>query len=445
MRFDAAGRRESIGGAEGLSHDSVRHIFEDAEGNLWLGTEGGGLTVLSPRNPTRPSSDGLGKFESVRLPWPTPRVIIEELWTDSRLRWENPSPMGLASQANRPHVALSANTSVVEAQFTALNFCAPGQFRFQCRLQGFERDWVDAGTDRQMIYTNLPPGRYELQVRAANLSGPWSEPGESLAFTVKPRLWQTWTFRAFLGGVIVLGLWGWHAVHVAHLERQRALEQSYSRRLIELQESERQRIAAELHDSVGQKLLIIKNSAQLGLRDASSGGEISEQLKNVSHTASECLDEIRQIACNLRPYQLDQMGLTKAIRSLATQVEQSSGLRLRLDMDELDGLFPSSAEINVYRVVQEALSNILRHAQATEALLRIERLGREVAVLISDNGHGFAPGAENGPGPSEGGFGLTNMRQRVQILGGKINIETAADLGTKLNIRLPIDRASHES
>src|SRR4030095_3844112 len=110
-----------------MSHESVRHIFEDAEGNLWLGTEGGGLNVLSPRTPRASASSADGNPAVVRQPWPTPRVIIEELWADSRLRWENPSPMGSANtlpafKANRPHFTLPAATSVVEAQYTALNF-----------------------------------------------------------------------------------------------------------------------------------------------------------------------------------------------------------------------------------------------------------------------------------------------------------------------------------
>ncbi len=449
IRFDLEGRRESFRTEEGLSHDSVRHIFEDAEGNLWLGTEGGGLMKLCPRIGKRSFSDGVALPETVRLPWQTPRVIVEEIWADSRPRWERPSPAVKTNtsspKASAAQLILPATTGVVEAQATALSFGTPGPFRFQGRLRGFDRDWVDSGTNYHWGYTNLAPGPYELQVRAATVSGPWSEPSEAFAFLIKPHVWQTWSFRLFVGSAAALGLLSWHRVHVTQLERQRALEQTFSRRLIESQEAERQRIAAELHDSVGQKLLIIKNSAQLGLRDSSSGSEVSAQLKEVSQTASECLDEIRQIARNLRPYQLDQMGLTKALRSLANQMEQASGLKLRLDMDELDGLFPSAAEINVYRVLQEALSNVLRHAKATEVLVRIERLGREVEILISDNGQGLVPASADGPTRGEGGFGLTNMRQRVQILGGRLDIQSGPGLGTRLIVRLPIAAATDES
>jgi signal transduction histidine kinase/streptogramin lyase len=446
MRFDPEGYLESIGVGEGLSHDSVRHIFEDAEGNLWLGTEAGGLTVLSPRDSKRVSASGSG---APRLPWSSPRVILEELRSDAHPVWERFSSTGLpslhaATNLNRMQLILPSRTAVVEARYTGLSFSTRGRLRFACRLQGLDRDWVDVGTNRRVSYTNLPPGPYELEVRAASASGLWSEPCPALGFVVQPRLWQRWTFRVLLGGALALGLLAWHRAHVLQLQRRHALEQSFSHRLIESQEAERQRIAAELHDSVGQKLLIIKNSAQLGLRDTGSSLEISEQLEAVSRTASECLDEIRQIARNLRPYQLDQMGLTKAIRSLAGQVEQSSGLKLRLDMDEIDGLFPPAAEINVYRVVQEALSNILRHAQATEALLRIERLGREVEIVVSDNGRGFAPRSANDAASPEGGFGLTNLRQRVQILGGRLELQSAPGAGAKLHLRLPINPVNHE-
>jgi signal transduction histidine kinase/streptogramin lyase len=446
-RFDPEGGRESIGVSGGLSHEVVRHIFEDAEGNLWLGTEGGGLNVLSCRDSQRGGS--------ARQPWPAPRVVVEELWADSRLFWERPAPADPSvsdsvAKESGPRLALPATTSRVEAHYTALSFGARSQLRFQCRLRGSDPDWIDMGSSRIVTYTNLPGGRYGLQIRAASPAGLWSEPSEALVFLVKPLFWQTGTFWALVGATLGLAILARHRARVTHLQRQRALEQSFSRRLIESQETERQRIAAELHDSVGQKLLIIKNSAQLGLRDAASldadsTAEVSQQLDTVSRTASECLDEIRQIARNLRPYQLDQMGLTKAIRSLASQVEQSSGLKLRVDIDDLDGLFPPSAEINIYRVLQEALSNVLRHAQATEALLRIEGLGREVEVLISDNGRGFAPHSVNHATSPNTGFGLTNLRQRVQILGGTLQIQSAPAAGTHLSIRLPIDSVNHES
>jgi signal transduction histidine kinase/streptogramin lyase len=447
IRFDPEGRRETFGAEEGLSHHSVRHLFEDAEGNLWLGTEGGGLMRLRPKPFL---ANGASLPEAVRLPWTTPRVIVEEVWADSRLRWERPFPASAtktsALKSSERQVILPATTTIVEVQAAALSFGAPGPFRVQSRLRGLDRDWIDSGTNYHLGYTNLAPGRYELQIRAAGLSGLWSEPSEAFAFRVNPHFWQTWTFRLLAGGAAALGLLSWHRVHVKQLERQHALEQTFSRRLIESQEVERQRIAAELHDSLGQKLLIIKNSAQLGLRDSHSGTGASDQLRDVSQTASECLDEIRQIARNLRPYQLDQMGLTKAVRSLACALEQSSGLKVRLDMDELDGLFPHSAEINVYRILQEALNNVLHHAKASEVLLRIERLGREVEILISDNGQGMALASADGPVRGEGGFGLTNMRQRVQILGGKLNIQSGPGLGTKLIVRLPIVTltATHE-
>jgi signal transduction histidine kinase len=152
-------------------------------------------------------------------------------------------------------------------------------------------DWIDMGSSRIVTYTNLPAGRYGLQIRAASSAGLWSEPSEALVFMVKPLFWQTGTFWALVGATLALGILAKHRARVTHLQRQRALEQRFSRRLIESQETERQRIAAELHDSVGQKLLIIKNSAQLGLRDAASRdtdrryGRSDVAASNVSTTA----------------------------------------------------------------------------------------------------------------------------------------------------------------
>jgi signal transduction histidine kinase len=146
--------------------------------------------------------------------------------------------------------------------------------------------------------------------------------------------------------------------------------------LIASQESERKRIAAELHDSLGQRLVVIKNLALMFLRDsagASAKGDALGQIEEISAEASHALGEVKEISYNLRPYQLDRIGLTKALEALARTAAASSSVAFTADIDDIDRFFPQESEINFYRIVQEGVNNIVKHSQASRASVRIQR------------------------------------------------------------------------
>src|SRR3954463_438646 len=141
-------------------------------------------------------------------------------------------------------------------------------------------------------------------------------------------------------------------------------------RLLMLQDEERQRVAAELHDGLGQSLAIIKNRAQMGIRNGANPDRILEHLEEISATAAASIQEVREIAYNLRPYELDRLGLGAAIESMVERVSNSTSIRLTADLESMEDLLSPEAEISVYRIVQEALSNVIQHSKATAA--RIE-------------------------------------------------------------------------
>jgi signal transduction histidine kinase len=128
--------------------------------------------------------------------------------------------------------------------------------------------------------------------------------------------------------------------------------------LLESQEAERKRIAAELHDSLGQNLLIIKNRALMGLMPQEMPDSTREQLDEISSVSSQAIDEVREIAYNLRPYQIDRLGLTRAIESMIKKIAVSSGIHFTTDVAQLKGVFSKDAEISLYRIVQECLNNM---------------------------------------------------------------------------------------
>jgi PAS domain S-box-containing protein len=217
--------------------------------------------------------------------------------------------------------------------------------------------------------------------------------------------------------------------------------------LIHSQEEERRRIAAELHDSVGQGLMIIKNRVLICLRNITDRERVNEQLEELLSTATATIEETRAISHNLRPYQLDTLGLTHAVKALLDIISRSSPLRLSSDLDFIDGLLPRDSESDIYRIVQEGLTNVLKHAQATEASVAIKRVGAQLIVKVTDNGNrngnGGGKHADEKP-PKGAGFGLTGIAHRARMLGGAYDFRSDSEGGSVLQVTARICEGDHE-
>src|SRR5262249_52447828 len=147
-----------------------------------------------------------------------------------------------------------------------------------------------------------------------------------------------------------------------------------------------------------------------------------EQLNEISETASLALEETRHIVHDLRPFQLDKIGLTSTLKFTVEQIAASSGIQITSEITELDGVFGPDEEITFYRIVQECLNNIVKHSAAAEARVLIERDDSTIKLQVTDNGRGFAMEALD---RRKGGFGLAGMVERVRMLGGSSTIESA--------------------
>jgi len=156
-----------------------------------------------------------------------------------------------------------------------------------------------------------------------------------------------------------------------------------------------------------------------------------EQLKTISELATQSIAEARQISYDLHPYQLDHLGLTRAIEMLVTNAAQASGIIFDHRLEMVDDLFPGAAATNLYRITQESLSNILKHSRAKKVRLRLERDVREVQLLIQDDGCGFDPAAAGR------GLGLKNIAERVRILGGQLKFDSQPGRGSRIEVTIP--------
>ncbi len=227
--------------------------------------------------------------------------------------------------------------------------------------------------------------------------------------------------------------------HRAEAEREQAVAREqharieYTLQLIASQEAERKRIAAELHDSMGQNLLLIKNLAEMAMR-SEAPEKAYEQLGTINHLALQCIAEARQISRDLRPQQLDHLGLKRALEAMLDHTAQASHVQFTYKFEPVDELFPADASLNLYRVVQESLNNILKHAHASHVNIQLERDIHEVQLRIEDDGTGF----DSLKAGSKKGLGLKNITERVRMLGGKFNIISSPGQGTRIEVTIPI-------
>jgi len=223
------------------------------------------------------------------------------------------------------------------------------------------------------------------------------------------------------------------------LVREQEARREFTRKLIASQEEERRRIASELHDSLGQNLLLIKNRAQLALAQPGSPADgLGERMQGIAELASQAIAEVRQISHDLRPYQLDQLGLTRALQAMIDQAAESTAIVFKCRLENVDADLRGDDATELYRVVQEALNNILKHSGASQVRIELERDVHHVRLWIEDNGHGFDDRARAVTGVA-GGFGLQNIAERVNILGGTFTVESAPGAGARLEviIRIP--------
>ena len=208
-----------------------------------------------------------------------------------------------------------------------------------------------------------------------------------------------------------------------------------SSRVIAAQEDERRRLSRELHDDAGQNLTTIL----LGLKRLESAGsleEMREKLPALRGQLSAALDGMRSLAWRLRPSVLDDLGLAAAVRSAVAEFEAAAPTSVRMDVDALEARIPGDAEIVLYRVFQEAMTNIARHSHAKTARVSASRDERRLRLAVEDDGDGFDPAATPA---GERGIGLFGMAERLALIGGVLDVRSAPGQGTTIVAEIPLD------
>jgi two-component system, sensor histidine kinase LadS len=206
----------------------------------------------------------------------------------------------------------------------------------------------------------------------------------------------------------------------------------YSQNLINNIEGERQRLASEIHDGLGQHLLVIRNRVLMSQKKKMTPSKHEETLEYLLDVTTDALEDTRAMSHNLRPPILNTMGLTVAIQSLVEKMRESSSMKINLDMKEpIDGLVQKELEINIYRILQEGFNNAFKHASATKIEIEIKKITNELWLNFEDNGKGFNQNT------AKYGQGLVGIKERVSLMKGTLLIESEDKKGAKIVIKIP--------
>ncbi len=418
IRFGLADGLLSLAG-DGYYGTPVR----DTEGRIWWPTAHG-ASFLDP-----------AKWDEIAQNAEPPHVYLKEVSLDGETM-----PWG----AGEARVRVPPGTDRVEIRCTVVAVDAPERAHLEYRLAGYDTDWVGAGDNRSALYQKLDPGDYRFEARVAGQSLRWSEPLVLVSLVALPAWWQTPTFRIVAGTGTLGLLWFTRWRKIRQWDREKKRRDAFSQQLIRSQETERARIASELHDSLGQSLLVAKNQIYL-VHEAATDDRIKARLEQAATNIGSALDEARAISHRLRPLQLAHLGLTKTVESLVKQVTDSTGIPIRSVVKPVDGLLPADSEVLVYRILQEALSNVVRHADASQVWVRLEPSRQRLQVLIKDDGRGFETGPVTDGAGAPRGLGLTGFEERARLLGGQFTCRSAPGSGTTLVFDIPIPTSAPDA
>jgi signal transduction histidine kinase/streptogramin lyase len=397
-------------GLKSLPHTHSRHaIVQGGDGRLWIATQTGTLW-LDPAN-----------ISHSRTP---PRVAVSALSADRVYR--DPSSM-----------TLPAGTSNIQIDFAVLAFSNPRSARVRYRIEGQDRDWIEAGTRRQAFYTNLRPGTYRFQVIAANGDGVWNVDGATVAFEIPPTFVQSHWFLALSILLGLVPLWLVYRLHVAQVARR--LAHDFNLRLDE-RVNERTRIARELHDTLLQSfqgLMLRFQSARDFLPDEPA--KAGEALDGALDRADQAIAEGRDAIQNLRSSVIVSNELAQAITTLAEELnngsEQKGSPTFKMSVEGSPRDLHPVVRDDIHRIAREALRNAFRHAHADRIEAEVTYGARELRVRIRDDGKGIEP-----QHLSEGRarhWGLASMRERAVQIGAQLNLWSEVGAGTEVELRIP--------
>ena len=457
-----AGKVQRMTTKNGLPCDSIITFIEDKEKRWWLYTRCGVVELSDSElqkwwaNPdaivqnrlfdtfdgAQPNngSFNLAANSSDGRIWFASGIVVQVI-DPSQL---SPAPLPAATYiesvtANRKDLAATDNINLaphlrdLQIDYTSPIFTIPQKVKFRYRLDGYDRDWHDAGTRRQAFYTDLPPGGYSFRVIASNSDGVWNESAAKLDFSVAPAYYQTNWFRTLCGAAFLALLWAAYQLRIRQLQRE-------FNTAIEARVSERTRIARELHDTLLQSLQALLFQYQAARNLFAAGSERAMQVLDASLDRTEqAIAESRDAIRDIRSDIVAQTALPELLTRVGSELAQSQadqdvptfGLTVE---GERRTLTPIIRE-ETYRIALELLRNAFRHAKAHRVEGEIRYDDDTFRLRIRDDGKGVDLKVLQGD--SSGHWGLRGVRERAQRIGAKLDVWSESGAGTEFQLTVP--------
>jgi signal transduction histidine kinase/ligand-binding sensor domain-containing protein len=367
------------------------------DGRLWFATLRGVATIDPTRIRTNPRP---------------PSVLIERALVDGR-------PLIAGGTAFPP------GPGNLEFHYAGVTLLEPRKALHRYRLEGFDAGWIDAGTRRVAYYTNIPPGQYRFRIQASNADGVWNEAGASLALALTPHFYETFWFYALtaigLGGVAF-------ALYRARLVRLRGQYLAVF--------AERSRVARELHDSLLQGMSAVALELA-NIRSALPGSAAgpAQRLEAVEDALTQSLEETRRFVWNLREQPTGAGDLGLALSRLAGRLTEGHLVACPVEVEGIAVHLSHDVQGTFFRIAQEAITNALRHAEASTIAVDLRYRTGEVELMVADDGRGFDPATAQGPESRH--FGLVGMRERASRLKASLTVDSTPGAGTRVRFVFP--------
>ena len=437
-RYDrSTDRYEWYGENEGLPSNYVKSMQSDDRGRLWIATEKG-LARFDPRTEsfrTYGVEDGLqsnffwsgsswkGKDgmlyfggtngfnmfhpDSIMENLDVPPVVITRMRVLDR-------PLRIPGDRA---VTLTHDADFFSFEFVALDYTIPGRNQYAYKLEGFDRDWINAGTRRYAAYTHLDPGKYLFTVKGSNGDGVWNEEGASIAVTILPPYWMTWWFRGAIVLAVAAGLYGIYRYRLNQVLRVERL---------------RQRIAQDLHDDIGTNLSAIVVASQVIRQQRLATPEVLHQVGDISSIALRTQELMRDIVWMLNPRNDTLQEFIGRMKHECALLFRGMDYSFTAPEGELQAKTTLEFKRNVFLIYKEMLNNTIKHAGATRVLVQINFDDSTLKVRVQDNGVGFDPER------LYQGSGLLNMRNRAERIGASLRILSSPGNGSSIELEARI-------
>jgi ligand-binding sensor domain-containing protein/signal transduction histidine kinase len=456
---------------QGLISNSIGYLIEDGAGWLWIGSNAGIMRIqkgeldrfalgettyvpvrtydktdgLPARECTRGSQPGACCDDKGTLWLPTvkglvsvhpnqlnpnpnpPPVVIESVYIDGLL--QNTNSLRAAAPSS---VVVPAGRERIEIHYTSLNLSAPDRGRFRYRLEEHETEWVEAGNSRIARYSKLPPGEYRFWLKACNEDGIWNTAGSTLLVRVETPYWRTGWFLGTVAACLLGAIVG--VVH--YLSTQRLQRQLVHMRHQEALEKERARIAQDIHDQLGASLTQVAMLGELVESDKENPEEVQTHARQISQTARETTRVLDEIVWAVNPSNDTLDSLITYLCKYAQEFFALAGLRYRLEVPpQLPNLtIPPEFRHNIYLAFKESVTNVVRHARATEVWVRLKLEPGVFVLEIEDDGCGLAGMNEKAALTRNG---LRGMRKRMEAIGGQFVLSPGTQKGARVRLAAP--------